>query len=55
MREDTFKEFFISNYQRTIAFAISLVKNEEVAKDIVHDAFEQLYHLGLNLTMMPII
>lgn len=50
MREDTFKEFFISNYQRTIAFAISLVKNEEVAKDIVHDAFEQLYHSGLSLS-----
>lgn len=50
MREDTYKKFFISNYQRTISFAISLVKNEEVAKDIVQDAFEQLYHSGVNLS-----
>ncbi len=44
MGEDAFKKFFISNYQRTMSQALSLVKNEEVARDIVQDSFEQLFH-----------
>ena len=44
MGENAFKKFFLSNYQRAMSQALSLVKNEEVARDIVQDSFEQLYH-----------
>lgn len=50
MREKAFKQFFMSNYQRAMSQAVSLVRDEEAARDIVHDAFEQLYRLGRDLS-----
>lgn len=50
MRDERFKQFFLSNYQRTVSQAISLVKDEEAAKDIVNDTFEQIYHLRKDLS-----
>lgn len=38
-----FRQFFIDNYAYSVRLAASLVRNEEVARDIVQDAFLYLY------------
>lgn len=45
-----FRQFFIDNFPRTCNLAVSLVKDDEVARDIVQDAFEDLFRSGKSLS-----
>ncbi len=50
MTPSAFRQFFIDNYPRTCNLAIGLVRDEETARDIVQDAFEDLFRSDKNLS-----
>lgn len=58
-REDTFETTFLTHYKELYLHALSFVRNEEDARDIVNDVFEYVWNnlkcIDLSISLRPFL